>query len=217
MTSAKPTLVSLGMSCQTTHQLNRFSKENASTVGFAKSPFDWLICPPESLAGWLNSGLTDFTPSEIIERRDHAWWPKFQFWFWHGFVDQRGDAKVLNIKPNIGREQDKLSYQRSTFQSLDPANTLFFWSNTQNNLTTEVFKAEEEHLCQLTTERISILQQSLDAYFETPTQLHWITGEDRFDGEIGSRSNIHFLPPEKSDWKGSAEDWDLLLKAIVGL
>ncbi len=215
--ASKPTLVSLGMSCQTTHQLTRFSTENADRVSFAKSPFDWLICPPDSLAAWLDSGLADFAPSEIVERREHAWWPKFQFWFWHGFMDHKADQRVLNIELNTPREFEKLTYQRSIFRDLDPANTLFFWSNTQNNLTTEVFRTDETPCCQLTTDKIARLQASLDSFFETSTQIHWVTREDRIEGDVGSRSNVHFLPPEQSDWKGSVDDWNNALKSIVGL
>ena len=118
MTEAKTTLVSLGMSCQTTHQLALFAEMNPDVVNFIKSPFDWLICPPVALANWLEADLMDYKLDEIVEHRAHAYWPRFEFWFWHGFMDHNNGARILNIRSNAPRELAKLVYQRDTFRAL---------------------------------------------------------------------------------------------------
>ena len=102
------TLASLGISCQTAFQLARFAERNPTSATFAKGPIDWLICPPENLALWLDAGMPDFKRGEVtirrgtpwwkrfdfergevtIRRGSTAWWKRFDIYFWHGFYTQ---------------------------------------------------------------------------------------------------------------------------------
>ncbi|MEE9315440.1 MAG: hypothetical protein V3V02_12405 [Rhizobiaceae bacterium] len=210
----KRTLVSLGISCQTAHQLARFTNEHSDPASFQKGPFDWLICPVLSAAEWLDNGLIDFTQNEITIARNHAYWPKFGFWFWHGFYTKSDTERKLKIYQNTPREQEKLAYQRAQFQNLDPQNTIFIISNTQNNLLGEVFKEGEESLFHFTNDHINKLQSSLDRYFGTPINLKIITREHRADKALLDQANTYILSAETSDWKGENKDWDQALRSL---
>ena len=210
----KSTFVSLSLSCQTAHQLAHFCDVNPDKATFQKGPFDWLICPPENAAKWLNAGLPDFEKDEITIHRNRAYWERFGFWFWHGFMTKADDEHRLEIEQNAARELAKLAYQRKQFRSLDPAKTVFVASNTQNNLSTDVFKPGEEshfHFTHGTKER---LRKSLETFFDAPVNLHTITRPDRSDESLIGNPKVHHLPSEDSEWKGAAPDWDAVLKKI---
>ncbi len=210
-----PTLISLGMSCQTAHQLARYSVEFPNDATFIKSPFDWLICPPSSAASWLDSGLEDFFVDDISTTKDHPFWEKYQFWFWHGFTKRIGDARELRISETGLRELKKLEHQRAEFRNLNPKTTQFFISNTQNNLAMDVFSSDEISLFHFTNESILELYQSLNTYFNAPIQLHVITTEERSDLNSINQVEVLILPKERSEWKGCDDSWNNMLNSLV--
>ena len=206
------TLASLGMSCQSAHQLARFA-ETRNDVLFQKGPIDWLICPPDSLTHWLDAGLPSFSAGEIEERREHAYWPRFDFWFWHGFYTRKDEMRLLEIPDNEDRELEKLEYQRNRFSALNPMTTLFVWSNSQNNLFPDVFRQDEAKHYRLTDARIERIEESLDQYFGNECRVLFVTRDDRCDPSALSRANVFVLPEEQSEWKGADQDWNRILAA----
>ena len=208
-------LVSLGMSCQTAHQLARYAGANSDKFTFNKGPFDWLICPPQNATSWLKSSLEDFSIEGITQKRDHAYWSNHGFWFWHGFFQKSETGRSLNIQITARRELEKLKYQRDQFQNLNPASTLFVISNTQNNLATDVFKPNEGHLFHFNDNTIEELKDNLDKYFNTTIKLHVVTRKDRSTFSRVDQFQVHFLPAEQSEWKGCDADWDTLLNKLI--
>ncbi len=205
---------SLGMSCQTTHQLTTFVDTldaGNSNIRLQKGPFDWLICPPNSLCHWLGDGLPVFEPAEIIEHRGHAYWPKYRFWFWHGFYRKTGSGKFLDIAATSQREIEKLKYQRQQFSEIIPKSTHFFISNTQNNLSNAVFEADEKDDYFFDIDKIDRLQRVLDEYFSSACRLTVLTREDRCELELAQRENVIYLAREPSEWKGSPSEWQPVL------
>ena len=208
------TLASLGMSCQSAHQLSTYAETSDGGLVFTKGPFDWLICPPESLTSWLDEGLPDFDRSELSIHRDHVWWNRFQFWFWHGFYTKSGGEKYLDLDACFERELSKLKYQRNQFRGLNPANTIFVVSNSQNNLTTDVFEKNEAEKYTFSSEKIARLQESLDRFFATSTQMIIVSRPDRIEDALRERENVYLLPAESSEWKGCELDWAKILDNI---
>ena len=209
------TLVSLGMSCQTAHQLAQYADLNARSVVFVKGPFDWLICPPSNAADWLNANLRDFDVDDIVEYRGRAYWPEFDFWFWHGFIDHSDDRRTVDLAGYAERELSKLVYQRNRFSALDASRTLFFVSNTQNNLIPEVFETTETHRYSFELHEIEKLQISLDGFFHKSTNLHVLSRFDRIDPRLLQQANVHVLPVDNSEWKGSSGEWKDRLDHIL--
>lgn len=208
-------LVSIGQSCQSAHQLNRFALKYPDRAIFKKGPFDWLICPPESACSWLASGLEDFSEGEITSYRDHAYWKKHDFWFWHGFYNKDGETPYLDFANTVERERSKLAYQRQQFRVIDPSTTRFVFSNTQNNLSNEVFLANETDRFFLSADKYDRLRAALSQYFQTVVNLCVISRHDRIDDALLVKPFVQLLGDEPSQWKGSDTDWDKALKKLV--
>ena len=159
--------------------------------------------------------MKDFSIEEISQKRDHAYWSDQGFWFWHGFYQKSEAGRSLNIQITAERELEKLRYQREQFRNLNPANTLFVISNTQNNLATDVFKPNEDHLFHFNDKAIEELRNNLDRYFNATTQLHVVTRKDRSIFTRANQSQTHLLPIEQTEWKGCDADWDTLLSKLT--
>lgn len=207
--------VSLGQSCQTTHQISYFADLKPHTAAVVKSPFDWLICPPDSSAEWLNAGLQDFQIDDIVEHRGHAYWPRFKLWFWHGFFDRSAEKPELKIAEFAEQELEKLNYLRNRFRALDPAQTLFILSNTQNNLNTEVFETDEISQYWFDEDNIDNLQTALNDFFSVSVSLQIVTRADRCCAALPQRENVHILNGDQSNWKGNKIAWGHLLQSLA--
>lgn len=209
------TVVSVGSSCQTAHQLARFAKENPDKANFQKGPFDWLICPPEHAVEWLNSGLSDFELDEFEMRRERAFWNRHDIWFWHGFSSKAEGEAIIDIERHFDRERAKLDYQRQQFSQLDPAQTVFVTCNAQNNLSTEVFHPHEMDKVEMNAQRKHALQEALGGFFNAPAELVVVSRMDRLHTELHSRPDVHFQFHDASHWKGHDESWDRILHDVV--
>ncbi|MEN0040578.1 MAG: hypothetical protein AAF764_04495 [Pseudomonadota bacterium] len=204
------------MSCQSAHQLARFAAENPDIATFQKGPFDWLICPPDSAVSWLESRLETPQTSDFTIRRDKPYWPRHDLYFWHGYTWRDGDVRKLDINRTAAREAEKLAYQREQFLTLDPANTIFVVSNTQNNLAGDVFDQNEAEKYLLNAKRLHRLKSALDATFTADTRLALITRSDRLDGPLTESGKIIEIEPGDSEWKGENTAWDNALKGLLG-
>lgn len=202
------------MSCQTSHQLNHYCAEHSQVTQVTKSPFDWLICPPESAANWLAEGLRDFNCNDITEHKDHAYWSYFRLWFWHGFIDRSGENPILDLSGMTDQELAKLNYLRLKFRALDLSQTHFIVSNTQNNLNTEVFEADEESQYLFTENGVARLESALETFFDKPVNMHVVTRAGRATPGLLKRSNVHSLPRDNSNWKGDKVAWYNLLSRL---
>ena len=208
--------VSLGISCQTTHQLQRLTDNQSqantasSTVVTQSSIFDWLICPVESTIALLNQGIPDFTRDSISIRNDHPYWTEYNLYLWHNFQIPHPAKRIFDIDKTFEKEIARWRYLRDQFSSLNPAHTLFVVSNTQNNLATEVFTPSEESQYHFTTSSLDALKQCLAKYFRTGSdniRLAILTRQDRSSG-LNNIDDVTFLPIDSNQWKGSKESWN---------
>lgn len=217
------TLVSLGMSCQTTHQLRRLADSQQNTPQTSSgliAPsglFDWLICPPASTIELLNQRIPDFTRNSLQTHKDRAYWSDFNLYFWHGFLVTDRESRRVSINETFEQELTRWRYLRDRFSALDPKQTMFVISNTQNNLVTEVFDESELGQINFTAKILDDLNQSLARYFNTTTSnihLEVLTRQDR-SSELGESGSVHFLPLDQNEWKGSKQSWNHWWQQVV--
>ena len=202
------TMVSLGMSCQTAHQLRRLKHPGSDTPS---GLFDWLICPLASTIKLLNHQIPDFSLSDIKIRKGRAYWAEFNLYFWHSFYITEADGRRFSIEETFEQELMRWRHLRDRFSALDPTKTVFVVSNTQNNLHGEVFDDSELDQYHFTDTDINHLTQSLATYFRTHTDeinLQVVTRAERSSG-LSDNTSITFLPMDHNEWKGSKSSWDL--------
>jgi len=209
------TFASVGMSCQVAHQLGRFCSENPQQTVHCKSPFDWLICPPEAAISWLNSGLEDFKCEEITIEREHAFWAKHGIWFWHWFYKKGSNPKELDIQGQFERELEKLYSLRNRFSQIDSENSTFLWANTQNNLETEVFSSDEKHLFHADLQTMDRLKTALSNYLGKDVSIEICLSQTRLATDHEKSPHLTILPTEMSQWKGCDEDWNNTLNSLL--
>jgi len=205
------TLISLGISCQTTHQLRRLTnlQPDSGTV-VPSGLFDWLICPVESTINLLNRGIPDYTKDSIQIRNGYPYWAELNIYFWHYF--RVGDQHVhqIDIDATFEKELQRWRDKRERFAALDPEQTIFVISNTQNNLELEVFDKSERDQYYFTAQIVDNLRQCLAAYFRTTADnihLEVVTRKNRSSG-LNESDSINLFPLDHNQWKGSKQSWD---------
>lgn len=214
MSRDNKTLVSLGMSCQTIHQLHRLAGNDSSSaaprITTLSGPFDWLICPPQSTVNLLNKKLPNFTKECISIKKGRAYWQDFNLYLWHSFLVGDGEKRSVNIEEKFEYELSRWQYLSRRFSTVDPRQTIFVLSNTQNNLQYEVFSEKEEDQYHFTPALLEELHHSLSAFFNTTTDnihLEVITSRERMH-HVESSTHGYLLPKDSNAWKGSNESWD---------
>ena len=208
-------MVSLGISCQTAHQLRRLESSQpdadiSSEVEAPPSLFDWLICPSASAVELLNKRFPEFTRSSIAIYKGRPYWSDFNIYFWHSFLFTEGGARTINIDATFERELRRWRFLCDRFSALDPTDTVFVISNTQNNLETEVFEPSERDQYHFTDTGMNTLRDSLAKYFHTDAdniELQIITRENRSCG-LTPNAEVSFLPVDQNEWKGSKQSWN---------
>ncbi len=80
-------VISVGLSCQTAHQISVHAELIGSRLGGEavqnSTPFDWLICPPAAAARMISEWR--FHPEDTAELQPdyEPYWPEMGCWFWH--------------------------------------------------------------------------------------------------------------------------------------
>ena len=220
-------LASVGITCQTAHQLARYADEHEG-VSFRKGPFDWLALPPPIVAGWLDAGLDPFGEGDIEVREGRPWYARREVGFWHNFrrkpregevigpeQDMRGTTKMLDVDYAFERELSKLNYQIGIFRTFDPSRTLFVTGNAQNNAAGDIYKGEHEHEASFTKAGIDALQGALDRFFGARCMLGVVAHEGRVEADLLARENVVSVPHHAADWHGDDGDWDRALGRLV--
>lgn len=214
--SNRKTLVSLGMSCQTTHQLRRLvgsERQSADSFPRVTAPsglFDWLICPMASTVSLLDQGIPDFTRDCLQPHKERAYWPAMNLYFWHGFLVTEHGTRHININQTFERELARWRHLKNRFSALNPEQTVFVISNTQNNLATDVFNEDQRDNYIFSADGLDRLQASLARYFKTGTdniRLQVLTLPER-SCDLSDRTNVRFFPADTNEWKGSKQSWD---------
>src|SRR5580692_5743681 len=136
--SAKVAVVSLGMSCQTTWQIQSNARLLVELLHIAEPfaqggmPFDWLIAPPASVASMLAARCLFPECAEHLKLNFAPWWPAHNVYYWHDFRLPDGSYELAT-----GFQQTAAKYQYLLNKFVGLAGVerrIFVISNTQNNL-----------------------------------------------------------------------------------
>lgn len=200
-------LVSLGISCQTAHQL-RTHKNHLGELTELRTPFDWLYCPIKSVIKMVSSGT--FFPVHPHEFDGHhrPYWSMMDVHFWHESV------------ADWSRASEKAMHVHRNWQSIsDSARKVFLVSNTQNNvasnLTSPPWRAERRAYPPMDTaihqDDLTMLHSVLAESFGR-VELHVVTNER--DLQPVDSVSVHHFQPDKTIWQGDDVAWLAMLKQI---
>ncbi len=212
-------LQSIGMSCQTRHQIERFAETpaaRAAGIAFLPGPFDWLGASPLRIAGFLDAGLPQQRREAVVVRDGRAFLAEPGFHAVHAYrVKEQDGAKRLDIDATFARERDKFVALRQRFLSVDPSLTSFVLSNCQNNIVGDLYDADETEDYCLDGTVVDAVQASLERLLGAPCALLVVSRRDRFHGTPDRR--VRFLSPDDTEWKGDDVQWNELLTRHLGL
>ena len=199
-------LVSIGLSCQSTHQI-RFNAEFIkdvcqTTVAVPSGYFDWLICPPESATKFLDDGMPEFSANDITLKFQPTW-ERYKIYYWHEFQQN----EIINIQRNFKQSQSKFNYLIQQFKKLrDFKRLIFVLSNTQNNLF-EVREQTGSLDFKFDHQKVVDLKKAVENFLTREVEFLVVTNSDRFDGSAGHGYHIEFFKPDQSEWKGDKKAW----------
>ena len=129
-------VVSLGLSCQTSHQLRRQLPLLQPDYVIDAMYFDYVITPFETLLAILAGAFPALSlPAQITPLLGHAWWKAQGMFFPHDFrAGLMGGA--LDIEANFARSAARLGHLREKFLALDQAaeRLVFVLGNGQADL-----------------------------------------------------------------------------------
>lgn len=208
-------LQSIGMSCQTRHQIERFAataSARAAGIEVRRGPFDWLGASPLRVATYLDAGLPDHAPETVVERDDRAFLTGPGFHAVHAYrVKEEDGTRRLDIAATFQRERDKLAHLRREFLAIDPPQTCFVLANCQNNLVGDVYDEEETDEYCLDSAKLDVLQASLERLFAARCELLVISRRDRFRGNPARDRRVRLLSRDETEWKGDDRQWTEVL------
>ena len=204
-------IVSLGMSCQTTWQIQSNAPliatllRTADRVSQGGMPFDWLICPPVSVANML-AARSFFPAAKAQLQLNHApYWPEHNVYYWHDF---RLPAGGYDTAAGFEQATAKYQYLLNRFSGLSSmARRIFVISNTQNNLD-QVARSTGTISDRMAAVDIETLCEATDRFFSQPCEYIVVSYADRIDRAVNrKRVKTYLIAKDHSDWKGDGEQW----------
>jgi hypothetical protein len=223
---SKVGVISLGMSCQGSHQIDLHATLIAELVGDRSAkvsgfPFDNTICPPDAAARLLRADrFHPASPDELtISGEAGAYWTEMGVHYWHEFRPVRSGIlrrKKMDPPESFRRLTGKYGHTAAKFRQLAGLERLVFViSNSQNNLDM-VARVTGNLDVVLDLEQIDALAAQTDAYFGRRCEYLVATYRSRLRGN-SSRGNVsvHELSPDGSEWMGDPAQWAALFRTAL--
>jgi len=222
----KAAVVSLGMSCQTTLQIDDHSDLIARGVGDldlrpSSLPFDNLVCHPRAATRLLdNDAFYPASKDELAVYRG-AFWTAQQVYFRHECTLRKSrPIEYLRRKVDVARGYrdlaGKFAHLAEKFRRLrDLERLIFVVSNSQNDLTE--YQAEVGIDCLVSMDDVAALCGACDRYFGRRCEYIFATYDGRTTG-MADRSNLSVfrLSPDSSEWAGDHAQWRALWTQYFG-
>ena len=209
-------LQSIGMSCQTRHQIERFAgTEAARAAGLALriGPFDWLGAPPLRVAAYLDAGLPAHEFEAVIERNARAFLAGPGFHAVHGYrvreadgtrrLDIRGDlrAGTRDARPSAAevpfhRPGADLLRPRELPEQYRrrPVRSRRDWRNTAS-----------------TAPRSTSCRRASIACSQRPANCSSSPGRTVSTATPSADGRVRLLAPDTTEWKGDDAQWNEVL------
>jgi len=208
-------VISLGVSCQTSWQIDRNLGLLSDLVGEplhrASSPFDWLIMPPMSFASWMRS-LDCFPASaDDIVAHPNFYWPEHNLHFWHEFTRDG----VVALHETFDDTRSKFEYLFRRFLTLRGfSRCVFFVSNTQSNL--DVVRCVSPRMdFRFTHATMAAVVAAVRAGVGPMSEVHFVTRHDGADVDPDPAFNIHRLGRDAPEVLGDDEAWADVFRAAL--
>jgi hypothetical protein len=222
---AKVGVISLGMSCQSSHQIELHAELIARLSGdpsakISRFPFDNVICPPHAAGRML--GADRFHPEWMTELvvsnngESGGYWKEMDVHYWHEFRPIRSgilQRRKLDPPRSFRRLTEKYEHTASKFRQLSSLERLVFViSNSQNNLHM-VSQVTGNLDFVLDRSMIDRLADQTDAYFGRRCEYVFATYPDRVTGR-SARGNVSVfeLAPDVTEWTGDPAQWASLFR-----
>lgn len=216
----KGAVISLGMSCQTTLQIDDHADLIAQAIGDSalkpsSLPFDNIVCSPASAAKLLDTDT--FYPAskdELVLYRG-AFWVGYGVYFRHECTLRKSRViEYLRNKVDVARGYrdlaGKFAHLAEKFSRLSALERLIFViSNSQNDLTE--YQSEVGIDCVLSMDAVQALCDACDRYFSRRCEYIFATYEGRATGAAERPGlSVFKLTPDSSEWAGDHAQWKAL-------
>jgi|GEM_PF-6059858 len=219
----KAAVVSFGISCQTTLQIDDHVELIAQALGdetLKKSslPFDAVLTHPASTAQMLDADAFYPANKEELALYKGAYWAKQQAYFRHECTLRKSHPlEYLRGKVNLDRGYrelaSKFAHLSQKFRGLrELERLLFVVSNSQNDL--PEMQAEIDKDAGASVISLESMQQLCDAcdrYFDRPCEYILVTYPSLKTGTGNRRGLTVFeLTPDATQWAGDHAQWRAL-------
>jgi len=219
----KAAIVSFGISCQTTLQIDDHVELIAQAVGdeaLKKSslPFDAVLTHPASTAQMLDADTFYPASKEELVLYKGAYWAKQQAYFRHECTLRKSHPlEYLRGKVNLDRGYrelaSKFAHLSQKFRGLRELERLIFVvSNSQNDLPEMQAEIDKDAGASvISMESMRQLCDACDRYFGRPCEYIFVTYPNLKTG-TGSRRGLTVfeLTPDKTQWAGDHAQWRAL-------
>lgn len=216
----KAAVVSLGMSCQTTLQIDDHADLIVRAIGDetlkpSSMVFDNIVCHPASAAKLFE--ISTFYPASKDELAlfRGAFWTAQGVYFRHECTLRKSrPIEYLKNKVDLARGYrdlaGKFAHLSEKFRHLSEIDRLIFViSNTQNDLTE--YHAEVGIDCAVPMDAIEMLCDACDRYFNRRCEYIFATYEGRTAGAADRPGlSVFKLVPDSSEWAGDHTQWEAL-------
>jgi len=221
----KTAVVSLGMSCQTTVQLDDHAELIARAVGDATLKpssmlFDNIVCHPSSAVTMLRTDTFLPASKDELKLLRGALWMEHNVYFRHECTLRKSHPiEYLTGRVNLSRGYrdlaGKFAHLAGKFRKLSQLERLIFvMSNTQNDLTYYHEEAGIEPV--VSSEAIEQLCDATDQYFGRRCEYVFVTYDSRLIGMPDRAGlNVIKLVPDSSEWAGDHAQWRTMFERCL--
>jgi hypothetical protein len=222
---SKVGVISLGMSCQSAHQIELHAKLIAELAGdrsakLSRFPFDNIICSPQAAGRMLEADrFHPESPDDVAISESGGTWKEMGAHYWHEFRPIRSGIlrrKKMDPAASFKRLTGKYRHTAGKFRQLASLERLIFViSNSQNNLDM-VARTTGNLDFVLDRNMINHLADQTDAYFGRACEYVFATYPERVRGSA-ERSNVcvYELAPDGSEWMGDPAQWAALFRKVL--
>jgi hypothetical protein len=220
-------VISLGMSCQSTLQIDDHRDVIARAVGDdtlkpSSMPFDNIVCHPASAAAMLRTDTFFPVSKDQLKVLRGALWTEHHVYFRHECTLRKSrPLEYLTGKVNVARGYrelaSKFTHLADKFRRLSQLERLIFViSNTQNDLTEYRDEAGIEDIVPMET--VEQLSAATDSYFGRRCEYIFVTYETRVTGTTNRPGlSVFKIVPDSSEWAGDHAQWRAIFERHLSL
>ena len=201
-------VVSLGLSCQTSRQIDGHvpllrTLTGDQTIDKASLPFDWLISTPHGLTEMIAEA--DFFPEDHTHLRDdqgrlrHR---KYDVFYWH-------ETRHLSRPghPAFADAKGKFEHTSARFEQIAKLDRVVgVLSDTQGNLP-ELEATWDLPLTKTGIDQADAVRGSFEKLLGRSVELMMVSRNPRPGGALPAKSAYYEMTPQPKGWAGNGRDW----------